>query len=51
MGRKEYLEKSSGSLEVILPNANHVVFLSNETEVMHEMTSFIRQLPTQPALP
>jgi non-heme chloroperoxidase len=36
---------------VILPNANHVVFLSNETEVLHEMTSFIRQLETQTSLP
>jgi non-heme chloroperoxidase len=36
---------------VILRNANHVVFLSNEAEVLQQITSFIGQLPTYTALP
>ena len=30
---------------VIIPNANHGVFLSNESEVLHHIANFIGSLP------
>lgn len=32
---------------VRLPHANHYIFFSNETDVLHEMNAFIENLPSQ----
>jgi non-heme chloroperoxidase len=43
---KSLLTAVPGARIVELPGANHYIFLSNEAEVIHEITLFIAGLPS-----